>query len=274
MNNIEIEQLSNRIYNFLARHRTEISEIASHASNVFEAACFVIFAIHYEEAGYRLRPENLLEGRFRFRYSTSGYPWNFSYFAVLANEIATEGNAVLFEIRHNQKVVGAWVDTEGESEDKALFAVDIAVIETGSLPDLSQGHKRTNEPYWVENDRLITFAEAKKLTAYPMLLAQFLGIVHEIKPEFLRVGKQEIPEMFWSQSHPPPTLLTANHLTQGTKKVLQSFEERQLVIRVVENVIGSPEEILLCRLRGVDEQEAFDQDEESREVEMPETGVI
>jgi len=192
----------------------------------------------------------LEEARFRFRYSTAGYPWNFSYFEVAVNDAGSGDRVVLFEIRHNQKVAGAWVDTDEESEDRALFAVDVAVIEADSLPILPQGTKRTDEPFWVENRHLITFAEAKKLTAYPMLLAQFLGIVHEIKPEFVGVGDRQVSQEFWQQQHPPPTLMTSNHLTWGTRRVLRSFEERNLTIRVVEDVTGLPEEILLSKLGG------------------------
>jgi hypothetical protein len=159
----------------------------------------------------------------------------------------------LFEIYHNQKVAGAWLHA-GKGTDIALFAVDIAVVRADSLPDLPKGHKRTDEPYWVENEDVITFGEAKKLTAYPMLIAQFLGIVHEIKPEFLKVVGSDISETFWDEKHPPPTLMTANHLTFGTKQVLRSFAERRIEIRVVEDVTGSPEGILLWKLRGGDRE--------------------
>jgi len=240
-----------------------MSRIASHVTHVFEAACFVIFARHYEEIGYRLEPRNLLEGKFRFRYSTAGYPWNFSFFAVLSREPKDNDRTcdVLFELHHNQKVAGAWLHTV-EGDDKALFAVDIAVVRAGSLPNLPYGHKRTDEPYWVENESLITFGEAKKLTAYPMLMAQFLGIVHEIKPEFLKVEELDISQAFWDEEHPLPTLMTANHLTFGTKQVLRSFKDRDFMIRVVEDVTGLPEDVLLRKLRGADEEQDSEPTEE------------
>jgi hypothetical protein len=263
MNDVERQKVEQRVSEFLKRHESPMSRVASHVTHVFEAACFVIFARHYEEVGYQLKPRNLLDGKFRFRYSTAGYPWNFSHFGVLSRE---QGNNdkdrdTLFELHHNQKVAGAWVHT-GEGDDKALFAVDIAVVRAASLPDLPRGHKRTDEPYWVENEHLITFGEAKKLTAYPMLMAQFLGIVHEIKPEFLKVQGWDIPQAFWDEEHPPPTLLTANHLTFGTKQVLHSFKDRDLAIRVVEDVTGLPEDALLRKLRGADEEQDSETDEE------------
>jgi hypothetical protein len=255
MNQVQKDRLTRQVSDFLTRHKAAIYEISRHNTHLFEAVCFVIFARYYEEIGYQLRPENLLEGKFRFRWTTNGYPWNYSYFAVLSPKLENEESSTLFEIHHNQKVTGAWVEVEKQDEGEIppMFAVDIAVAEAGSLPKLPQGHKHTDETYWIENSRLLTFAEAKKLTAYPMLLAQFLGIVHEIKLEFLHVGKRELSQAFWEQKHLPPTLLTADHLTSGTRQVLKSFHKRELMIRIVENVIALSEEMLLRQLRGLDE---------------------
>jgi hypothetical protein len=262
MNDADRQRLIGHISDFLHRYGQQLGDIASATSHVFEAFCFVIIVRYYEETGYRLRPKNLLEGRFRFRYSTAGYPWNFSYFAILPPESKDEEEAALFEVRHNQKVAGAWVDADYQEEDKALFAVDVAVIEAGSLPDLPQGHKRTDEPFWVENSDLITFAEAKNLTAYPMLLAQFLGTVHEIKPDFLRIHSQDIPQRFWQQNHPSPALMTANHVTAGTQRVLRSFEERGFVVKVIDEMTNLPEEMLISKLKGENNQGATESDEQ------------
>ena len=253
MNSEAVGQLANNISGFLEKYQTQLANIASHSTNVFEAMCFVLFARYYEEEGYQLKPENLADGKFHFRYSTNGNPWNFSYFAVLDSESA-DTDARLFEIRHNQKVAGAWItsnkDVEDGEKDPPLFAVDVAVVETGSLPSLPRGHARGKERIWVENCSVITFAEAKKLKAYPMLLAQFLGIVHEIKPEFLNIEGHKIHGAFDEQRHPPPTLLTSDYLTWGAEKVLQSFEERNIRVRVLKGVSVLSEETLLDLLRG------------------------
>ena len=123
-----------------------------------------------------------------------------------------------------------------------MFALDIAVVQVGSLPDLERGTKGKGRQFWVENKKLITFGEAKKLTAYPMLLAQFLGIVHETKPTFLNQDSTT------DTCHPPPVLFTANHLTSGSQGILESFEERNLLIRVVENVTSSARQVSLRKM--------------------------
>jgi hypothetical protein len=238
------QDLKARVADFLSAHRAEIKNVTDHASHVFEAFCFVIFARHYENIGYRLVPRNLIEGKFRFRYTTNGLPWRYSYFAVYGTDDEGQSEIPLFEIWHNQKVAGAWVETG--DEERALFAVDIAVTRAGALPaNLPFNQPRSNEQYWVGKSDLVTFGEAKKLAGYPMLLAQFLGIVHEIKPEFIGAGDKEVRSDCVKQGHPPPTLLTANVLTSGAVRVLATFQQRNLKILVVDNVTGRPEQDLL-----------------------------
>lgn len=215
-------------------------------TNVFETYCFVLFVRYYETVGYILKAENLLNGNFRFRYNTNGYPWNYSYFVAYSAQTADKDNESLFEIRHNQKVSGAHAESYESNDIPPMFALDVAIIKPGSLPKLKQGQKRTDEKYWVDNTELITFAEAKKLTAYPMLLAQFLGIVHEVKPEFLGY-KPEITGILQEQKHPPPLLFTTSYLSGGSKNVLQSFAKRNLRMSVVEDVLSSSEEVVLSK---------------------------
>lgn len=255
MNEEQVGRIKDRISSFLTTHRTETEEIASKISNIFEAFCYVLFVLHYEREGLKPKVENLTpDNIFKFRFSTAGHPWNFSYFSVRRNE---ESDEVLFEIRHNQQVVGHYVEVDTGSDEKpGLFALDIAVIEPGGLPNPPIGTKYTNERTYVLNDGLITFGEAKKLVAYPMLLASFYGVVHELRPEFLE--GRTLPSSFDLCPHPFPILFTADFLTKGTKNVLKTFEDRQLKVTIVEDVNGSPEIQLLRRIKGMREDEPLD----------------
>lgn len=250
MNEEQVDKIKDRIAGFLTAHRSETDEIASKLSNIFEAYCYVLFVLHYEKEGLSPKAENLTpDNVFKFRFSTGGHPWNFSYFSIKPREDSDE---VLFEVRHNQKVVGYFADIKSDTqEEPGLFALDVAVIKPGGLPCLPMGTKRSDEQTYVVNADLITFGEAKKLVAYPMLLASFYGIVHELRPEFLE--NSAAPEGFESQPHPFPVLFTSDFLTKGTQNILRSFEDRQLRITVVENVNGSSETMLLSRIKGLRE---------------------
>jgi hypothetical protein len=260
MKELDFDRISRQVADFLSRHKSSLYEIVKQNTNVFETFCFVLFVQYYETVGYKLEPKNLLDGKFRFKYSTRGYPWNYSYFAVSSHESKGGKTHDLFEIRHNQQVSGAWIEVgEGVGEDPPMFALDISVIEAGSLPQLKQGQKRKKENYWVDNANLITFAEAKKLTAYPMLLAQFLGIVHEVKPNFLKLGQKDIHDGH-SEPHPPPVLFTSSHLSLGTERVLQSFEARDMRMIVIENVTSVPGRILVGKISEEANKEASEKD--------------
>jgi len=87
------------------------------------------------------------------------------------------------------------------------------------------------------NDALVTFIEAKKLVIYPMLLAQFVGIVHELKPEFLATAAGPGsggfgPPHFW------PALVCVGYLTENAHRIVRGYERRGYRLNVVPNLDG------------------------------------
>ena len=65
-------------------------------------------------------------------------------------------------------------------KDDARYVVDVAVAPVAVVPR-SKPSSVWNE---ISNQDLITFMEAKALVVYRMLVAQFIGIVHETQPRF------------------------------------------------------------------------------------------
>jgi hypothetical protein len=84
----------------------------------------------------------------------------------------------------------------------------------------------------IPNDALLSFAEVKRLVVYPMLIAQFIGIVHEIKPEFLG---PPIRNGFGSGGHIPPTLIALGTFSGNSKAIVEAFVRRKFQIHVAEN---------------------------------------
>jgi hypothetical protein len=218
---------------FLSSHKTAIQNVTKSHNNIFEVSCFVLIAQYYEHIGYYLQIKNPVDGKFRFRYSTNGFPWRYSYLVACTKE----DDQPVFEIWHNQKVAGWWLTDEKEN-DTPLFALDIAVIKPGALPaNLNFDAKGKGERVWVKKDDLITFGEAKNLVGYPMLIAQFLGIVHEIKPSFLHEHISNVPREFYEHRHLPPSLLTSGNMLSGALRVIKSFEDRQIEIIIIDNLV-------------------------------------
>lgn len=150
--------LQQRVEDFLTSHKTALHNVTKSHNNIFEVSCFVVVAQYYEKIGYSLRIKNPIDGKFRFRYSTNGFPWRYSYLVAYSSG----DNQPIFELWHNQKVAGWWL--KEEEKDCPLFALDIAIVKPGALPtDLSFDTKGKEERVWVKNEDLITFGEAKNL---------------------------------------------------------------------------------------------------------------
>ena len=66
--------------------------------------------------------------------------------------------------------------------------------------------RKKQQPKWerLDNGDLITFAEVKKLIVYPMLLAHFVGIIHEIMPNNLNSVSQNISAVHFDRNYPLP----------------------------------------------------------------------
>lgn len=123
----------------------------------------------------------------------------------------------------------------GSAHDDGIYCVDVGVVNYKSVPnDKPMGR-------WVclGNADLITFAEVKKLVVCPMLLAQFLGIVHEIRPEFLKSGGKA------NGSNLPPVLIALSHFSGNAAAIVKAYPARGINVTIAENY-----DVRLAEVRG------------------------
>ena len=211
---VDVDQLTTALAGFVVRYGAEFSRLSARRSQLLELGALTITAKHYEVHGYDVVPRNLKSKEFRVKLSTRGNPWNFSWFDA-------ERNGERFEIHSNLPMEDA-LKTKG-----AKYVVDVAVIHGGTLPTT-----RRRRAVWtcMRNAHVTTFIEAKALVIYPMLLAQFLGIVHELKPGFLR-GQR--PRGFAAADHFNPTLVSLGYLHGTCKNIVAGYAARGCRIGVV-----------------------------------------
>jgi hypothetical protein len=81
------------------------------------------------------------------------------------------------------------------------------------------------------NANLITFAEAKKLVVYPMLLAHFIGIIHELAPVFLL----SLPPHFEESNHFAPALITLGYCTANSGEIVSAYPNRGVTVNIEAN---------------------------------------
>jgi len=211
---VNVPSIQRELKAFIRRHGTSFDHLASAETQILEMSALSVAATHYERHGYGIEPKNLINGRFRVKLK-SGYKDNFSWYRVSRDGLA-------FQIHANLGVQSAY------QFDTGIYVVDVAVVKDDCVANRGPG-KRDE---WISNGALVTFLEAKKLVAFPMLLAQFVGIVHEIKPRFL-LGRR--PRGFIAADHFDPSLITVGHLARTAGAIRRGFSDRRFRIRVVTN---------------------------------------
>lgn len=211
---MNITAIEKALKTFITKHSVHFHNLAVRETALLEVGALTMASEHYRISGHTVTVENSKSGLFVAKLSSRGHPFNFSWFKC------AKGDEV-YEIHSNLAV-------EGAHRDGAIYVVDVAVVEgSDAVPKI-----RPKKPWpCLDNKKLCTFIEVKKLVVYPMLLAQFIGIVHEIVPRSLRKQKA-IPQ---SSAHFPPSLVTLGYLQGTSSKVLNGFAKRKYQICVVHN---------------------------------------
>jgi hypothetical protein len=114
------------------------------------------------------------------------------------------------------------------AHDEGIYCVDVGIICPGVVPEKAGKTKWT----CVQNESLLSFAEAKRIAVYPMLLAQFIGIVHEIKPEFLRAPS---PMGFGRAMQLPPALIALGHFSGNSAAIVNQYRSRSILVCIAES---------------------------------------
>jgi len=213
---IDTKELAKSLRQFVQRHNAQFQKMSTRKSQLLEIGAMMIAAQHYDLSGYTVQLRNLRRSQIRVKLSTRGDPWNFSWF-----EASKGGKA--FEI-HTNLPAGDALSTKG-----AKYVADVVVVPAGAVPHT----KPSGNEKWemVPNSDLITFIEAKALVVYPMLIAQFIGIVHELKPDFL-AGKR--PAGFRRAKHFDPALVSLGYLHGTCEYIVKGFKGRRLYIGIVD----------------------------------------
>jgi hypothetical protein len=209
---MNVERISQRIGGFIANNQGTLRDLPAMQTQILELAAAVAAGDHYESFGYVVEFQNPRNSReFVVKSSSRGYPWNFS--RILVKRDGRE-----FEIHMNLSVRSA--------RDTGVYCVDIGVTESGIVP-------RQQERGWacMPNPSLITFAEVKKLVVYPMLLAHFIGIVHELAPTFLL----NLPPQFEGLNHFAPALITLGYCTANSAEIVGAYPTRGIAVNIEAN---------------------------------------
>ena len=216
---IDTAKLRGDLSRFFGEKRKDLSIFGSTVNQTFEAFVYASVVSWYKERGWSVTFVNPgptgAHGKptLRLKFSTRGRPENYTYARCIKDPET-------LQVRHQLRV--ATRAYRARNKCRANIVLDVAVIQEVDL----SGHG-TND--YVENESLITFGEAKHMSAFAELVASFLGIVHEMQPDRLKrrrfksklaVARQLTP------GHPPAFLFVSGFLYHTAQGVLETVNRR------------------------------------------------
>lgn len=210
------EDFEKELIDFSKRFKTLIADHSKRISDYFEMSCYNLVIRYYEKKGYELTVQNLQGGKFKFKCSPTGLLKNFSYFKAVNKKEEREGEG-MFYIYHNATVQSSF-------DDNVYTTPDIVVSKTNKSSETKDYYVTKKTLSYIPPESLISFCEAKHLTPFPELMINFIGTVHELKPDcLLEDGKCQ------ETDHIAPSLLMSGTLGKPTQRIKKSFEERYYV---------------------------------------------
>lgn len=212
---MDVDKISDSLSAFIKTHSLSFHHMALRETALLELGALTIASEHYRILGYSVTAENPQSGLFAAKLSSRGHPFNFSWFRC-------EKGGDVFEIHSNLAVAGG-------HKDGAVYVVDVAVV----AGDAAVPKIKPKTP-WVrlDNKDLVSFVEVKKLVVYPMLLAQFVGIVHEIMPQAL---KRTATAAEGEDDHFPPTLVSLGYMKGTSASILKGFAKRKYRVCIIHS---------------------------------------
>lgn len=204
----ELTDFSNRYKMLLAEHAKRISDY-------FEMTCYNLVIRYYEKKGYELEVQNLQGGKFKFKCSPTGLLKNFSYFKAAKKDNQGVDNIVY--IYHNATAQSAF--------DEKVFTTPDIVVSNSNIPAETKDYYSTKKTLsYIPKENLVTFCEAKHLTPFPELMVNFVGTVHELKPDCV-----DDSVVHSGSEHIAPSLMMSGTFARPTRRIQISFEKRYYV---------------------------------------------
>jgi len=196
---------------FFTKEKSSINSFGRRVNQTFEAYVLASVIKWYRQKGWMVKymhPNDVMGKQyFNLKFSTRGAPANYTY-------VVCEKDGQLIQIHHQLRV--STKSNKSKNKYPANICCDVAIIEEKDITFFS-----TDDA--VGNEYLISFAEAKHMSAFAELVASFIGMVHELRPDRLR--KLRVKK--YRNEHLPPLLYASGILFQTAKGLKETIEKRK-----------------------------------------------
>lgn len=219
---IDTEVVENRLEIFFRNNKSQIQNFGSTVNQTFEAFVFASVLNWYISNGWSVDIRNPVSNpkEVKLKFNTRGKPGGYSY-------AICEKNNEKIQVRHGLRV-STFYNKPGFTFP-ANVVLDVAVIYDRDLSQL-----KSND--YVDNTDLITFGEAKHMSAFAELIANFLGLVHEMKPDAMLPFSPNNFKNF--PDHPVPFLYVSGYLYPTAKGIFESIKDRSINIDIFDHESG------------------------------------
>ena len=209
---IDTGLLNKKLRNFFKNRSKDLYAFGSTVNQVFEAFVFASVATWYRERGWRIEfvhPKRASGTQLRLKFSTRGRPENFSF--VRCTKSDTE-----VHIRHQIRVATKH-HMEGQ-RFRANIVLDVAVLIPKDVALMSSDDH-------MDNCDLVSFGEAKHMSAFAELVANFIGLVHELQPTRLKRIRRGASQTTDGE-HPSPFLFVSGFLFHTAHGLMETIKRR------------------------------------------------
>ncbi|PQO39311.1 hypothetical protein C5Y96_05510 [Blastopirellula marina] len=217
---IDQEKIRESLSEFFDDNRGDLETFGRTVNQTFEAFVFAAVTAWYRERDWKIefrhprQNSSKLDKKkslgVRLKFSTKGRPGNYSYV------VCTKGEEEV-HIRHQLRVATRYHTSK--LQYPANVCLDVAVIKPVDLCSYSSED-------FVENRHLVTFGEAKHMSAFAELVANFVGLVHEMQPGRLRRKKKVVSRAM------PPFLYVSGFLFRTAQGINESLDARGYDIQI------------------------------------------
>jgi len=199
---------------FFKKNHSLLTSFGSTVNQTFEAYVFANCIKWYKKNGWTIQIINPRKGRyknkFQLKFNTRGAPAHYS-FALCSK------NSKIIQIHHGLRVATRYHNNENEFP--ANICLDVAII---NFTDMNEFETDMAIP----NENLISFGEAKHMSAFAELIASFIGIVHELLPEMLENNnKKNLDDLY-------PFLYVSGRLHYTAKGIRETIVKRNMRISI------------------------------------------
>lgn len=158
---------------FFKKERASVTSFGNTVNQTFEAYVIAQSIKWFQKNGWNTIIVNPIEDGqsiFKLKFNTKGAPKNYTYVHC------SKGNQSI-QIRHGLRVYTKNYKQSGKF--KANIVCDLVF-----LKDVDLNSYGTNDA--LPNSDMLSFGEVKHMSAFAELVASFIGLVHELKPDALK----------------------------------------------------------------------------------------